>query len=361
MKSLRRMWKGRYDAYLLYKPEKWLSSDMRYLTGFSGSTAVFLQTRRRNYLIVDFRYKQQSRREVGEGLTVLDVPPGESTLDFLSSKMKSLAVSRVAVEGNVPASFLKALRGRLRGSGIRLGIVSGLVGNLRIRKERGEIESIRRAQRLTDALFEWVLNNLRPGKMTEKELAFEMEVWARRNGADGMSFPPIVAGNERSAMPHAKPTDEPLPEKGVLLLDFGIRLDGYVSDMTRTLWIGKGITDGFKRAYGVVLEAQKRAIEKLSFRGRRRAKDVDAAARDFIEGTEFKGKFGHGLGHGVGMDVHEGPVLSPKSRDVLRGGEVVTVEPGVYLEGEFGVRIEDMVVAGSGEVLTSSPKDLVVL
>lgn len=144
-------------------------------------------------------------------------------------------------------------------------------------------------------------------------------------------------------------------------MDFGIRLDGYVSDMTRTLWIGKGITDGFKRAYGVVLEAQKRAIEKLSFRGRRRAKDVDAAARDFIEGTEFKGKFGHGLGHGVGMDVHEGPVLSPKSRDVLRGGEVVTVEPGVYLEGEFGVRIEDMVVAGSGEVLTSSPKDLVVL
>lgn len=359
--ELRKMWSRKYDAYLLFKPEAWLSSDVRYLTGFTGSTAVFLQTKRRNFIFVDFRYKTQVREEAREGITVVDVPPGESYLETLVAKLSSLGIRSVAVEGNVPVVQMKALRKVASGKGIRFYAVSGLVSRLRVTKEREEIERIRRAQRLTDELFNWVLNVIEPGKMTEKDLAFEMEVWARRNGAEGMSFAPIVAGNERSAMPHARPTDNPIPTKGVLLLDFGLRVDGYVSDMTRTVWIGSRVSSEFRRAYEVVLEAQRRAIDRLHFSGKVKATDVDAAARDYIEGTEFKGTFGHGLGHGVGMDVHEAPALNPKSKYVLRGGEVVTVEPGVYLEGKFGVRIEDIVVAGRGENLTSSPKELIKL
>ncbi len=359
--ELRKEWSKRYDAYLLYKPEAWISSDMRYITGFTGSTAIFLQTRRRNFIFVDFRYKTQVRQEVKEGITMVDVPPGESVVEFLAGKLASLKVKSIAVEGNAPVSFLKALRKATAGKGMRFYTVSGLVSRLRVIKERGEIERIREAQRLTDDLFNWILDNVRPGKMTEKELAFEMEVWARRNGADGMSFSPIVAGNERSAMPHMRPTDSLIPERGVLLLDFGLRVNGYVSDMTRTVWIGKRVPSEFRKAYEVVLEAQKRAIDRLHFSGKRSAKEVDAAAREYIESTEFKGTFGHGLGHGVGMDVHEAPSLSPKSEYVLRGGEVVTVEPGIYLEGKFGIRIEDIVVAGRGENLTGSPKELIRL
>ncbi len=359
--ELRKMWSKKYDAYLLVKPEAWISADLRYLTGFTGSTAVFLQTKRRNFIFVDFRYKTQVRSEVREGITVVDVPPGESTVETLVNKLGSLGLRSVAVEGNVPASYLKSLRKLSAGKGVRFYVVSGLVSRLRVVKERWEIERIREAQRLTDELFKWVLDNIAPGKMTERELAFEMEVWARRNGAEGMSFPPIVAGNERAAMPHARATDNPIPTKGVLLLDFGLRLNGYVSDMTRTVWIGSRVSSEFRKAYDVVLEAQRRAIERLHFSGKVRAKDVDAAARDYIESSNFKGTFGHGLGHGVGMDIHEAPSLSPKSEYVLRGGEVVTVEPGIYLEGKFGIRIEDIVVAGKGENLTSSPKELIKL
>ncbi len=359
--ELRKMWSRRYDAYLLFKPEAWISSDMRYLTGFTGSTAIFLQTRRRNFVFVDFRYRTQAREEVREGITILDVPPEKSPLETLAERLSSLGVKSVAVKGNVPASYLKRLRKLTHGNGIRFYVVSGLVSRLRVVKDRAEIERIKEAQRLTDELFAWVLNNVSPGKMTERELAFEMEVWARRHGAEGMSFAPIVAGNERSAMPHARATDNPIPTKGVLLLDFGLKVGGYVSDMTRTVWIGSRVSSEFRRAYEVVLEAQRRAIERLHFSGKMPAKEVDAAARDYIEGTEFKGTFGHGLGHGVGMDVHEAPSLLPKSDYVLRGGEVVTVEPGIYLEGKFGIRIEDIVVAGKGENLTSSPKDLIKL
>ncbi len=359
--ELRKLWSKKYDAYLLYKPEAWISSDIRYITGFTGSTAAFLQTKRRNFVFVDFRYKTQIRQEAYEGITIVDVPPGKGLLEVLAEKLTSLKVKSVAVEGSVPASFLKALKKETAGKGLRYNVVSGLVSKLRTVKDRGEIGKIRKAQELTDALFEWVLNAIEPGKMTEKDLAFEMEVWARRNGAEGMSFAPIVAGNERSAMPHARPTDNPIPTEGVLLLDFGLRVDGYVSDMTRTIWIGNSVPSDFKKAYEVVLEAQRRAIEKLAFSRPVPAKEVDAAAREYIEGSDFKGTFGHGLGHGIGMDVHEAPALNPKSKYVLKGGEVVTVEPGVYLEGKFGVRIEDIVVAGKGENLTRSPKELIKL
>jgi Xaa-Pro aminopeptidase len=356
--ELREKWGKRYDAYLVWKPEFVSISDLRYLTGFSGSTGIFLQTKNKDYLIVDFRYKEQSRKEV-KGVEVVDIPYGKTQFEVLADILKGEGVRKVAVEGYTPLGYVKSLKKHAKG--IRFLPVSGFVSSLRSRKTPEEIEKIKKAQEITDKLFDWLLNNLKPGKQTEREIAFEMERWAKSNGAEGMSFEPIVAGNERSSMPHARATENLIPERGVLILDFGVRYMGYCSDMTRTIWIGSKTDEIFERAYRVVLEAQERAINALRFKGSRKASDIDKVARDLIEGSEFKGKFGHGLGHGVGLDIHEAPYLSPKSRDVLRGNEVVTVEPGIYLEGKFGIRIEDIVIAGKGEVITRSRKDIIRL
>ncbi len=349
----------KYDAYISWKPESLSISDVRYISGFRGSTAIFLQTKRKNYLIVDFRYKEQSRKEVFKGIDIVDIPFDKTSFEILADLLKRHKVKKVAIEGYTPSGYIKNLRKHTRG--VRFYIVSGLISKLRAIKNRDEIDKIRKAQHLTDRLFEWVLNNLRPGKQTEKELSFEMRMWAINNGADDLSFEPIVAGNERSSMPHARSSHAKIPEKGVLLLDFGVRYEGYCSDMTRTIWIGNDVDEDFKKAYYVVLEAQERAISSLTFKGTRKAFDIDKVARDYINSTEFKDTFGHGLGHGVGLDIHEFPALSPKSKDVLRGGEIVTVEPGIYLEGKFGIRIEDMVITGKGENLTTSSKGLITL
>jgi Xaa-Pro aminopeptidase len=358
LEELREKWGNRYDAYLVWKPEFVSISDLRYLTGFSGSTGIFLQTKNKDYLIVDFRYKEQARKEV-KGVEVVDIPYGKTQFEVLADILKGEGVRKVAVEGYTPLGYVKSLKKHVKG--IRFLPVSGFVSSLRSRKTPEEIEKIKKAQEITDKLFDWLLNNLKPGKQTEREVAFEMERWAKSNGAEGMSFEPIVAGNERSSMPHARATENLIPERGVLILDFGVRYMGYCSDMTRTIWIGNKTDEIFERAYRVVLEAQERAINALRFKGSRKASDIDKIARDFIESSEFKGKFGHGLGHGVGLDIHEAPYLSPKSRDVLRGNEVVTVEPGIYLEGKFGIRIEDIVIAGKGEVITRSRKDIIRL
>lgn len=358
-KELREQWIKRYDAYICWKPEFINISDIRYISGFKGSTSVFLQTKRKNYLIVDFRYKEQSRKEVFSDIEVVDIPYEKTSFEVLAEVLKKHNIKKVAVEEYTPIGYIKAIKKHVKG--IRFYPVKGFILRLRAIKTKQEIETIRKAQKITDMLFEWVLNNVKPGKQTEKELSFEMERWAKTNGADGMSFEPIVAGGERSSMPHARSTDNLIPEKGVLLLDFGIRYNGYCSDMTRTVWIGNKVDEEFLKAYNIVLEAQERAIKALRFKGTRKAKDIDKVARDYIDNTEFKGAFGHGLGHGVGLDIHEYPALTPKSKDILRGGEVVTVEPGIYVEGRFGIRVEDMVVAGKGENLTGSTKELIKL
>ncbi len=358
LEELREKWGKRYDAYLVWKPEFVDISDIRYLTGFSGSTGIFIQTKGKSYLIVDFRYREQSRREA-RGVEIVDIPYGKTMFEVLTDILRHEGVKKVAVEGYVPFGYVKILKKNVKG--IKFFPVSGLISSLRARKTNEEIEKIKKAQEITDRLFDWILNNIKPGKQSEREVAIEMERWVKENGADGMSFNPIVAGNERSSMPHARATENPIPEKGVLLLDFGVRYMGYCSDMTRTIWIGNKVDDEFDKAYRIVLEAQSRAIDALRFKGSRKAADIDRIARDIIENSAFKGTFGHGLGHGVGLDIHEAPYLSPVSKDVLKGNEVVTVEPGIYLEGKFGVRIEDIVVAGRGEVITRSKKELIRL
>jgi Xaa-Pro aminopeptidase len=246
----------------------------------------------------------------------------------------------------------KAVPSKVRRS---LFVPSGpVVAGLRETKDAGEIEIIRRAALVGCRLFDRMLEFIRPG-MTEIAVAAELEHAARMGGAEGMSFETIVASGERSALPHGRATMAKLPKRGFVTLDFGVVVDGYCSDMTRTLRLGKATQEEFG-VYDAVLEAQEAAVAAIAEGVS--VGDVDEAARSVLRKAKLDEYFTHSTGHGVGIEIHEGPRLAPGQKQILKRGMVVTVEPGVYMPGKFGVRIEDMVLvtATGGEVLTPSVK-----
>ena len=237
--------------------------------------------------------------------------------------------------------------------------IADMMLSLREVKDRDELHLIAKAQDLTDRAFAHLLSMMTP-KMTEIEVALELEYFMRRHGACGLAFDTIAVSGASSSLPHGKGMNRPL-QKGFLTLDFGARFEGYCSDMTRTLCIGRADAE-MKKLYETVLRAQKEALAVISAGMSCRA--PDAVARSIIENAGYRGKFGHGLGHGVGMFIHENPRLSPMAGEsTLLVGHVVTVEPGIYLEGQYGCRIEDMVaVTEDGFTsFTASPKDLIEL
>jgi Xaa-Pro aminopeptidase len=244
------------------------------------------------------------------------------------------------------------LAGRLEGTD--LVPTTGLVEELRRSKDDDEVRLLNEAIALGDEAFTWVLDRLVPGK-TERQIALDLEIKMREMGADEVSFPPIVGSGPLSAHIHHTPSERELQKGDLVLLDFGCRRNGYCSDLTRTVVLGSA-TDQQREIYRVVLEAQRQGIEAVAPGSRGQA--VDAQARGIIERAGYGDRFGHGLGHGVGLDIHEEPRLRRISEDTLQPGDVVTVEPGVYLDGVGGVRIEDIVlVTESGrEVLGSAPK-----
>jgi Xaa-Pro aminopeptidase len=227
-------------------------------------------------------------------------------------------------------------------------------------KEPGELERIRAAAALADDVYDWLREQGIRGR-TEREVAVALEHEMRRRGADDPSFPSIVASGERGALPHAARTDEPIPEDTLVTLDLGARLDGYCSDCTRTWATGTALPDALLEAYELVQRAQGAALDAV--RPGPEGREIDAVARDLIELAGHGEHFGHGLGHGVGLDVHEAPRLARTGKDPLAAGNVVTVEPGVYLPGVGGVRIEDLVVVTDDgrEILTRTTKDLIVV
>ena len=339
----------------LAEVEGFLVSDIknvRYLTGFTGSSGFVLVLSQGAYFVTDGRYDIQAREEVPQDLYEV-VISNEGLFKTLKGLFKG---KRLGFEPEaVTYSTYEALKEKL---GVELVPLKGVVYSLRKRKAPEELELMKKAQEITDWLFSWVLENLEPGKVTERDLALEMEYQMRKRGADGPAFASIVASGPGSALPHYHP-GEKIIDKGVLLLDFGAQYRGYASDMTRTIYIGKPSKD-FMEAYEAVLEAQERGIEAA--RVGALCKDVDAAAREALKRRGLEKFFVHGLGHGVGLDVHELPRVSYLSEDRLEGGEVITVEPGVYFEGRFGIRIEDMVfVDEEPQVLTGSPKALISL
>ena len=330
--------------------------NIRYLCGFTGSSAAMVLTRSGKEFYTDGRYDQQSRTEVvGVKKIVIEANPLLRALDALKrGKTKSLGLdfAHLAV-----ASF-QQIEHQL-GKRVKFKDCSGMIEGLRAIKDADEISKIRSAVNLGAALFPTALKHIRPAAR-ESQIAAEIEYEARRRGAEGMSFETIVAGGTRSALPHGRATNQRLPKRGFVVLDFGVILTGYCSDMTRTVHVGKADA-GASRMYGAVLRAQLAAIKKVGPGVAVSA--VDAAARGVLDRAGFGQYFTHSTGHGVGLEIHEVPRIASGQSQKLQPGMVITVEPGIYVPGVGGVRIEDMVlVTDRGrEVLTPTTKKLITI
>lgn len=344
--------------------------DVRWLSGFTGSSAALVLTaqagKSRPMLFTDGRYTTQAKAEtVGVGITIVDTSAAGAACGW----MAAAGLSRCGFdETHTTVAALDAMRQALPGKLRRtlLRPVGPLIAKLREVKDAGEIVTMRAAAALGCTLFDHILGFVQPG-MTESAVAAELEYRARLAGASSMSFETIVAGGERSALPHARATQAKLPRRGFCTLDFGVVLDGYCSDMTRTFHLGKA-RPGEREAYDAVLEAQEAGL--AATRAGVRTSDVDEATRGVLRTAGLDEWFTHSTGHGVGLEIHEGPRLARRRPDagkaaeeVLRAGMVVTIEPGIYMPGRFGIRIEDTVVvtAAGCEILTPSTKAWVEL
>jgi len=325
-----------------------------YLTGYSGSNGIALVGPKTRTFVTDFRYVEQAAQEVHPSFERL-----RASLDLFDSLTEALPEGAVRLgfeEAHMSVRQHRRLR-ELLPERVELLGTAGIVEGLRAVKEPEEIERIRAATVLADAAFERLIREGLVGR-TERELATALEFDMRERGAQRPSFETIVAAGPHGALPHAQPREVPIKAGQLVVIDWGAELDGYCSDCTRTVATGDPGSDA-REAYELVLEAQLAGLAAV--RAGEGGRAVDSVAREIIAEAGRGEHFGHGLGHGVGREVHEAPRLSQRSEDELGAGNVVTVEPGVYVPGRFGVRIEDLVaVTDEGcEVLTSVPKRLI--
>ncbi|MDO7905179.1 Xaa-Pro peptidase family protein [Paenibacillus sp. JX-17] len=327
----------------------------RYLSGFTGSAGYVLITENDSYLLTDFRYMTQAP-EQAKGFKVVE--HASNVMDTVKEILDGQQIREVGFEqDNVTFGTYQSYKERL--APIDMVPVSGIVEQIRMFKDDEELAVMQRAADLADATFEHILGFIKPG-VTERELDLEMEFFMRKQGATSSSFDTIVASGERSAMPHGVASSKKVQANELITFDFGALLDGYCSDLTRTVATGNPVPQ-LREIYDIVLEAQLHTLEhiKPGMTGR----EADALARDIITRHGYGEQFGHSTGHGLGMEVHESPRLSKLSDDILKPGMVVTVEPGIYLPGLGGVRIEDdIVITESGiTVLTHSSKQFTVV
>lgn len=332
--------------------------NIRYLCGFTGSAGVLMvgAGTPASVFYTDGRYTQQAADEVRGAKVVI------TRKAALFEAIERLARRRMRVVGfeaeHLAFNAAKKLSDSTRGK-IRLKPFTGLVEGLRLQKDSDEVSHIRASARLAVDLLPSAVVAVKPG-MPESSIAGEMEFQARRCGAEGMSFDTIVAAGARSALPHGRASSQPIPDNGFIILDWGVILSGYCSDLTRTLHIGP-VSAEHRRMYQAVRDAQRAAIEVV--KPGVAAGKVDQAGRKVLEKAGYGGYFSHSTGHGVGLEIHEAPRLAKGVKDRLCPGMVITIEPGIYIPEEGGVRIEDMVlVTESGhEIMTSAPRDLVTL
>ncbi len=329
-------------------------TNVTYLTGFTGDDSYLLVTGDSEALITDPRYTTQLEDEC-PGLALEVREPGVKMLTAVAKVVERARIERLGIEGaSATVSFHESLAKAL--PKLQTVVTENLVERLRIEKDKSEIDATRVACQQARRAFDVVRAGL-TSSMTELEIAAELEYQARRFGAKSLSFPAIVAVGDRSALPHARPTNRQLGESDFTLIDWGVNSGLYMSDLTRMVVTGK-ISPKLRKIYGVVLKAQLAAIDAIQ--PGRTCEEIDQVARQIITRAGFGKAFGHGLGHGTGLEIHEAPRLAVGQKTVLRPGMIVTVEPGIYVPGWGGVRIEDdvLVTRTGHEVLTDVPKQL---
>lgn len=338
------------DAFLITGPE-----NRFYLTGFTGSSGWVVITENEAYLITDFRYDQQAKAQSPHCRIIIAT---ETLKDSLKDLAAETGIGRLGCEGdNLTYNEFSAIQDTLPES--ELKPLTGVVEALRTVKEDFEIDKIAEAVRLADEALAYVLPRIGDG-VKERDVALELEYYMRKEGAEEVSFPLIVASGHRAAMPHGVASEKVIKTGELVIMDFGATLEGYNSDITRTVVIGQP-DKKMEEIYSIVLEAQLAGISTL--RAGIPASDVDKAVRKVIREHGYGEYFGHSTGHGLGLQIHEAPRVSSKNDAELEAGMVITVEPGIYLPGWGGIRIEDTVVVEEGgcRVLTASPKERLIV
>lgn len=331
------------------------ATNRMYMTGFTGSSGYVVMTEERAILLTDFRYMTQAPQQA-VGYEVIEHAP--KAMETVKGLLAKAGLTKLGFEQNdMTYGVYQACAGTL--SGIELVPTDSMVEELRMVKDEGELAIMQEAAELADRTFEYVVGVLKPG-MRELDIALEIEMYVRAHGAASTSFETIVASGERSALPHGKASDKIIGTNQFVKLDFGAYYKGYCSDITRTVVLGSP-TDKHREIYSIVLEAQLETLDRI--RPGMTGREADAVARDVIKRYGYGDLFGHGTGHGLGMEIHEAPRLSMTGDVVLTPGMTVTVEPGIYVPGFGGVRIEDdIVITDTGNRrLTQSSKDLIVI
>ncbi len=355
IQKLQQKIKNKADGIIITSEE-----NRRYFTSFHSSNGIFIVTSDDAIFLTDSRYIEAASNTI-KNCRVIEM---KKLKDQVPEIINELGLShkllpKFLVESEkMNVSYLKSLRSAFRQ--FRLSTVGGdeIINSLRIIKNEHELDCIIKAQRIAEKAFENILNYIRVG-VSEKDIALELDYFMLRNGAEALSFDTIAVSGKKSSMPHGVPDGKLIEQGDFITMDFGAVVDGYHSDMTRTVCVGEP-SDKQKEIYNIVLAAQEAALSAV--RAGVSAKDVDSAARDIIKNAGYGEYYRHATGHGVGIEIHELPVVACNPKTILRTGNVITVEPGIYIPDEFGVRIEDMVyVTDEGCMnLTRSPKNLII-
>ena len=335
-----------------------ITSDVnrRYYTGFVSSAGTLLVTRKEAVLLLDSRYVEAGSKKVTDAKVMLMTDMAKQ----LNELFEEFGVKTVGIEsGYMTVESLFSLRRTLNVTILDEPYLNEVILKQRCIKSAEEMQEIRAAQAITDKAFLHMLDIIKPG-LVEKDLQLELDYFMLKNGATGLAFETILAAGANGSMPHAVPGLNKVKEGDFVTMDFGAAHNGYCSDMTRTVAVGK-ISEEQKKVYDLVYKAQTSAVDAV--RAGVPCNSIDAVARDMIYKAGYEGKFGHGLGHSLGLEIHENPRFSPLCDVITEAGMVLSVEPGIYLEGRFGVRIEDVTIVGPDgcEDITNLPKDLLIL
>lgn len=329
-------------------------NNIQYLSGFTGSSSCLIFTKNSSIFVTDFRYKEQAEREI-KGFKIRI--ESKDRVDLIKKIVEEYKIRKLGFEDH---SLNFQTYKRLKGKRIKLKALTDMVESLRLIKSKEEIANIKRAVKRAENAFRRLRPFIKVG-ITEQKLAIRLEGLLKEEGCKKIPFGVIIASGSMSALPHAKPTNRQIKKGDFVLFDWGGEYEGYYSDMTRMIAVkGRHLTKQLE-IYSIVYDAQRRAVEAVM--AGVGVKTIDSAARDLIKQKGYGDYFGHGTGHGVGLAVHERPVISGQGRDIIEAGMVFTIEPGIYLPGIGGVRIEDMVCVrhNSAEVLTTLPRTLKVI